>query len=104
VTNLFDDVPAHAADEIFTEILTRRNIRIERIVSTGQSTPPDQPHRQGHDEWVLLLAGSAGLRIEGEDERDLRSGDHVLIAANRAHWVTWTAKDKPTVWLAVHFP
>jgi hypothetical protein len=27
-----------------------------------------------------------------------------LIAAHRAHWVTWTAKDKPTVWLAVHFP
>jgi hypothetical protein len=27
-----------------------------------------------------------------------------LIAAHRAHWVTWTAKDKPTVWLAVHLP
>jgi cupin 2 domain-containing protein len=104
VTNLFDGVPARAADEIFTEILSRENIRIERIVSTGQSTPADKPQRQGHDEWVLLLAGSAGLRIEGEDERHLRPGDHVLIAAHRAHWVTWTAKDKPTVWLAVHFP
>jgi len=104
VINLFDDVPAHAADEIFTEILLRKDSRIERIVSTGQCTPVDKPHRQGHDEWVLLLAGSAGLRIEGEDERNLRPGDHVLIAAHRAHWVTWTAKDRPTVWLAVHFP
>jgi cupin 2 domain-containing protein len=103
VTNLLEDVPAHADDEIFTKILSRKNIRIERIVSTGQSTPADKPHRQGHDEWVLLLAGSAGLRIEGEDERNLHPGDHVLIGAHRAHWVTWTAKDKPTVWLAVHF-
>jgi hypothetical protein len=21
-----------------------------------------------------------------------------------AHWVTFTAKDEPTIWLAVHFP
>src|SRR5262249_3027387 len=104
VTNLFDDVPTHVDHEIFSEILSRADIRIERIVSTGQSTPAENPHRQGHDEWVLLLAGSAGLRIEGGDERHLRPGDHVLIAAHRAHWVTWTAKDKPTVWLAVHLP
>jgi cupin 2 domain-containing protein len=80
VTNLFDDVPTHVDHEIFSEILSRPDIRIERIVSTGQSTPAENPHRQGHDEWVLLLAGSAGLRVEGGDERHLRPGDHVLIA------------------------
>jgi cupin 2 domain-containing protein len=101
--NLLNDLPAHADGEIFTEVLLRKDVRIERIVSTGQSTPADRPYRQGHDEWVLLLAGSAGLRIEGEGERDLRPGDHVLIAAHRAHWVNWTAKDQPTIWLAIHF-
>jgi cupin 2 domain-containing protein len=90
----FDDVPAHAESEIFTAVPLREEIRVEQIVSTGQSTPADDPHRQGHDEWVLLLAGSAGLRIEGEGARTLRPGDHVLIAAHRAHWVTWTAKPK----------
>jgi cupin 2 domain-containing protein len=104
VINLFDDLPARANDEIFTQVLLREDLRIERIVSTGQSTPADKPHRQAHDEWVLLLAGSAGLRIEGEVERTLRPGDHVLIAAHRPHWVTWTAKDEPTIWLAIHFP
>jgi cupin 2 domain-containing protein len=103
VLNLFAALPASADEEIFTELLSRDGVRIERIVSTGQCTPADQPHRQGHDEWVLLLAGSAGLRIEGEAERQLRPGDHVLIAADRSHWVTWTAKDEPTIWLAVHF-
>ena len=103
MNNLFDDIPARSPAEIFAEVLVRENVRIERIVSTGQSTPPDKPHRQGNDEWVLLLAGSAGLRIEGEGERNLRRGDHVLIAAHRAHWVTYTAKDKPTIWLAIYF-
>jgi cupin 2 domain-containing protein len=64
VTNLFDDIPSHPDDEIFTDVLLRENVHIERIVSTGQSTPADQPHRQRHDEWVLLLAGLAGFRIE----------------------------------------
>jgi len=36
-------------------------------------------------------------RIEGEGERHLRPGDHALIAANRAHRVTWTAKNEPTI-------
>jgi cupin 2 domain-containing protein len=103
MTNLFDDIPTHADGEIFTEILLRKNVRIERIVSTGQSAPANKPHRQGHDEWVLLLAGSAGLRIEGEAERHLRPGDHLLIVAHRAHWVTYTAEDEPTIWLAIHF-
>jgi hypothetical protein len=74
VINLFDDIPTRTDGEIFTEVLSREDVRIERIVSTGQSTPADQPHRQGHDEWVLLLAGSAGLRIEGEGVRNLRPG------------------------------
>jgi cupin 2 domain-containing protein len=85
VINLLDDIPAQADGEIFDELLVRKNVRVERIVSTGQSTPADRPHRQGHDEWVLLLAGSAGLRIEGEGERILQPGGHVLIAAHRAH-------------------
>ena len=80
-------------------LLHEKRVRIERIVSTGQSTPADQPHRQRHDEWVLLLAGLAGLRVEGEGERNLRPGDHVLIPAHRAHWVTYTANG-PTIWLA----
>ena len=45
--NLFDDSPARSAHEIFTEILVRENLRIERIVSTGQSTPTDNPIVRG---------------------------------------------------------
>jgi cupin 2 domain-containing protein len=102
MVNLFDDLPARAHEEIVTVLLLRKDVRIERIVSTGQSTPADKPYDQDHDEWVLLLAGSAGLWIEGQGERDLRPGDHVLIPAHCRHRVTWTANSEPTVWLAVH--
>ena len=57
---------------------------------------------QAQDEWVLLLEGAAGLRIEDSAEVKLEPGDHVWIAAGQKHWVTWTARDRATVWLAVH--
>jgi len=101
--NLFDDLPVRSDEETFTEVLSREGVRSERIVSTGQSTPADKPYCQEHDEWVLLLAGSAGLWIEGQGECDLRPGDHILIAARRPHRVMWTAKAEPTIWLAIHF-
>jgi cupin 2 domain-containing protein len=103
MSNLFANLPVETKDEVFTELLSRPGARIERIVSNGQSTPVDTPFNQDHDEWVLLLRGSASLWVEGDGEHDLHPGDHILIPARRTHRVTRTAKDEPTVWLAVHF-
>ncbi len=102
IANLFADLPAAGAEEAFTELLARPGVRLERILSFGQATPEDAPMVQGWDEWVILLAGRAGLRIEDEPEVPLEPGDHLLIAAGRRHWVTWTGTDVPTVWLALH--
>ncbi|MCW3845908.1 cupin domain-containing protein [Sphingomonas sp. LB-2] len=101
LTNLLAPLPDTSAGELFDELLSRPGVRLERIVSHGQSTPEDAPMVQAHDEWVLLLEGAAGLRI-GDSEVTLAPGDHLLIEAGRKHWVTWTAKDRPTVWLALH--
>ena len=102
VENLLAKLPAAKRAEAFTELLARPGIHVERIVSRGQATPEDAPMVQTQDEWVLLLEGAAGLRIEDSSEVELGPGDHVWIAAGQKHWVTWTAKDRPTVWLAVH--
>lgn len=102
VANLLARLPAAKRAEAFTELLARPGIRVERIVSRGQATPEDAPMVQAQDEWVLLLEGAAGLRIEDSSEVELRAGDHVWIARGQKHWVTWTARDRPTVWLAVH--
>ena len=103
MSNLFANLPVEKNDEVFTELLSRPGARIERIVSNGQSTPVDTPFNQDHDEWVLLLRGSASLWVDGDGEHDLHPGDHILIPSRRTHRVTRTAKDEPTVWLAVHF-
>jgi quercetin dioxygenase-like cupin family protein len=57
---------------------------------------------QDHDEWVIVLQGEAGLRIEDSAAAVLKPGDHILIERGKRHWVTHTATDEPTVWLVVH--
>lgn len=103
VANLLSKLPAAKRAEVFTELFARGGVRVERIVSRGQSTPADAPMVQDLDEWVLLLEGAAGIRVEDSDEVTLSPGDHLWIERGRKHWVTWTAKDRPSVWLAMHF-
>jgi cupin 2 domain-containing protein len=102
--NLLADLPEPTGEEIFDDLLRLPGLRIERIVSAGQVSPPgfwyDQPER----EWVLLLAGAAVLRFEDEPApRALGPGDFADIAAHRRHRVEWTDPDRATVWLAVHY-
>lgn len=102
--NLFAGLPlaAETAERIET-LLARPGVRIERIVSSGQSSPPGFWYEQADAEWVLLVSGEALLRFEDESEtRRLRPGDWLLIEPMRRHRVEWTATDAPTVWLAVH--
>ena len=41
--------------EIVENLVQTGQFRIERIISTGQATPPDQWYDQVRDEWVILL-------------------------------------------------
>ncbi len=91
------------SSETFEPLLRQPGLLIERIVSHGQTTPPDQPYVQPHDEWVMLISGNARLRLEGREECALDPGDHMLIPAGIRHWVTFTSTSEPTVWLAVHY-
>lgn len=101
VANLFAKLPAAKRAEVFTELLAQGGVRIERIVSGGQATPQDKPFVQDADEWVVVLRGSAAIRLEGHEEAALKPGDHLLIPGGTRHWVR-TDTDQPTVWLAVH--
>jgi len=103
--SIFADLPrSTAADEQISELLSRRGLRIERIVSTGQCSPPGFWYDQPDAEWVLLLRGAARLRFADETEaRALRPGDFVDIAPRRRHRVDWTDPEQPTVWLAIHY-
>src|SRR5689334_2570767 len=102
--NLFADVGRQLPDEQIMELLSSRNVRIERIVPTGHATALDEWYAQDRAEWVLVLAGSASLIFEGESEPVLlEPGSYVHIAAHVRHRVAWTDRSKPTIWLAIHY-
>ena len=95
---------AASSAEQFEELLSRSGVRVERIVSTGQASPPDYWYDQDVGEWVALLAGAAELQFEDEDApRRMQPGDWVTIDAHRRHRVNWTDPSQPTVWLAIHY-
>ena len=93
---------AHTDRETVDVLLDRPGARVERIVSTGQTTPPGQWYDQLGDEWVALLAGHATLRLGDGALVELAPGDWLLIPARLRHRVEATSADPPCVWLAVH--
>ena len=102
--NLFAHLPANLSDELITQLVERPSLRIERIVSRGQASPPGFWYDQEQHEWVVVLQGAARLRFEDRDEAiDMMPGDFIEIRAHRRHRVEWTAPDEPTVWLAIFF-
>lgn len=101
--NIFSDLPVSLNQEVFEDILKRDKIRIERIISQGQSAPETGWFDQDENEWVIVLTGSASLLFEGETVIELCPGDYVLIPAHQRHRVLKTAPEQPTIWLAVFF-
>ena len=76
--NLLRELPDAGQREVAEAILAAPRLRIERIVSLGQASPPGFWYDQAEEEWVLLLAGAARLRFADEPEaRPLGAGDHL---------------------------
>jgi cupin 2 domain-containing protein len=101
--DLFAEVPARLEEEEKAVLAELPGARIERIVSTGQASPEGFWYDQDWTEFVVVLSGSAGLRIEGEAAaRILGPGAWLEIRPHVRHRVDWTDADEPTVWLAVH--
>lgn len=104
IRNLFHDLPLDETREVFTPLLQARGFHLERIVSSGQVTPPGEWYDQKDREWVIVLRGRAGLLFHGESTvRVLEAGDYVDIPAHVLHRVEWTDKTQNTVWLALHY-
>ncbi len=102
-SNFFAHLPEDRQREHFEVLYQRAGLKLERIVTYGQATPPGEWYDQDHDEWVLLLKGAAVLRIDGEkDVRSLMPGDYLLLLAHQRHRVEWTESEGETLWLALH--
>lgn len=102
--NLFSTLSVAGQQEHFETLLQRPGCRIERIVSHGQASPPGFWYDQDWDEWILLLAGSAGLQFDTDAPLlELAPGDYLHIPAGTRHRVAYTAEDAASIWLAIHF-
>ena len=99
--NIFDMPPLPLPEELTTTILAKSgNIRIERIISTGQVS---DWYDQTEAEFVVLLGGSAKIEFECGKVVALSKGDTLLIAPHERHRVSHTSSEPPCVWLCVFY-
>lgn len=100
--NLFQQLPNDKTQEHFEALLMQPGVKLERIVSNGQSTPEGEWYDQAWDEWVMILQGEAGLLIEGQETLHMKAGDSIMLPAHCRHRVEWTSEQQTTLWLALH--
>lgn len=101
--NIFENILENMPEELVTELLKAGNLRIEWIVSFGQSSPEGFWYDQGQNEWVLLLEGAATLGFEKGAFVDLKPGDYLNIPVGQRHRVEKTDPEGRTVWLAIFY-
>lgn len=94
--NLYDYITPQSGED-FTTLLSYKNIKINRIVSSDNVETVE--YTQEEDEWVVLLQGKATLLLHGK-ELILTEGETLFIPAKTTHSILKT--DKNTLWLAIH--
>ena len=99
--NIFDLPDPLPDEEEVIALIHSQNLRVERIVSTGQITPEGQWYDQDEDEWVVLIQGEAVLEYESGEQLQLSAGDHTFLPAHCLHRVPYTSQHPPCIWIAV---
>jgi cupin 2 domain-containing protein len=94
---LRDGASAPASGEAVERLVALPGVEIEQILSGALDAPLD--FQQVHDEWVVLLSGSASLVVAGADV-ELEAGDWLFLPAGVQHRVASTTPGSS--WLAVH--
>ena len=103
MNNIFDSIPTDLSSEIFDDLVSSDTVKIERIISKGQTSPDFGWYDQEQNEWVIIIAGSAIIGFDDKPSVTLKAGDYLNIPAHQKHKVAWTDPDVETVWLAVHY-
>lgn len=88
--------------EFCETLFSGSDIKIERIISSGHTTPETNWYDQPTDEWVILLSGSAVVLFEDGREIRLNAGDYITIPAQMRHRIVETSVTPKCFWLAVH--
>ncbi len=97
--NVFDVKKIDKTKEIVEILKENENVKIEKIISTGQTTDWME---QEKEEFVMLIQGEAIIEYENK-KQELRAGDTVIIKKNEKHRVVYTSENPCCIWLCVFY-
>ena len=121
--NIFDLKDLSVNEEIIKILFKNENVKIEKIISTGQTTDWQESNK---NEFVILIQGNAEIEYYGnrmcEDKNfktnenimknlkntndmklQLGKGDIILIKKGERHRVSYTSKNPCCVWICIFF-
>jgi hypothetical protein cdivTM_09823 len=121
--NIFDLKDLSANEEIIKILFKNENVKIEKIISTGQTTDWQESNK---NEFVILVQGNAeieyydnricenknfktnenimkNLKNTNDMKLQLEKGDIILIKKGERHRVSYTSKNPCCVWICIFF-
>lgn len=103
MANIFSNIPSELPNEIFEDIIITEKLRVERIISKGQTSPDIGWYDQNENEWIIVLSGYGVIEYINGAKVILKQGDYLNIKAHEKHRVIETSSDEATVWLAIFY-
>ena len=103
MNNFFENIHENLPHELIETFVQSKNVKIERIVSDGHSSPPNFWYDQDQNEFVLLLQGRALIEFKNEESIELIVGDYQIIHAHKKHRVSYTDANSKTIWLTIFY-
>ena len=97
--NIFDVKNIDKTKEIVEMLKENENVRIEKIISTGQTTDWME---QEQEEFVILIQGEAIIEYKNK-KQELSAGDTVIIKKNEKHRVAYTSENPCCIWICVFY-
>ena len=97
--NIFDVKNIDITKEIVEILKENENVKIEKIISTGQTT---DWMKQEQEEFVILIQGEAIIEYENK-KQELRAGDTVIIKKNEKHRVAYTSENPCCIWICIFY-
>ena len=97
--NILDVKNIDKTKEIVEILKENENVRIEKIISTGQTTDWME---QEQEEFVMLIQGEAIIEYENKNQ-ELRAGDTVIIKKNEKHRVSYTSENPCCIWICIFY-
>ncbi len=99
--NIFEieKLPGIEEEEIVDILKENEDVKIERIISTGQVSDWMVQEKR---EYVLLIQGNAVIEFNDKTV-EMKSGDTIFIEKRERHRVVYTSENPCCIWFCVHF-